>query len=60
MKPTDQLIGTSEAARRLGVSEKTVTKLDAVLQPLRTETGRRVFRADTVDRVAAERAKERR
>ena len=52
-----KLIGTSAAARILGVSEETVRKYDAQLKPLRTEDGRRMFRADAVERLAAERSR---
>jgi DNA-binding transcriptional MerR regulator len=43
-------------ARRLGVSEATVRRMDAVLQPIRDSAGRRLYDPEVVERVAAERA----
>jgi DNA-binding transcriptional MerR regulator len=44
------------AAERLGVSRTRVIQLDPVLQPRRSETGVRLYRADAIDRVARTRA----
>jgi len=44
------------AARRLGLSESGTRKLDPILQPIRDSSGRRLYDAATVDRVATDRA----
>lgn len=56
------LLTAGEAATRLRVSVARVRQLDGELEPARTATGRRIYSADAVERLAAmrdARAKER-
>lgn len=46
---------TQDVANRLGVSATRVHDLDDVLQPVRTPNGTRIYSAERVDAVAAER-----
>jgi DNA-binding transcriptional MerR regulator len=44
-------------AQRFGVSEMTIRRMDAVLSPIRDTSGRRLYDASVVERVAAERGR---
>lgn len=58
----DQLLSTGDVARRLGVSSEFVRKLvrTGKLAAMRTAGGQRIFRNEDVERLAAEREKDKR
>lgn len=53
-KPTPALIGTDGAAEILDRSDSWVRANDALLSPMKLENGRRVYRRDEIERIAAE------
>jgi hypothetical protein len=50
------LLTVGGAAAVLGVSTARVRQLDAVLEPLRISSGQRIYRRETVEKIARERA----
>ena len=58
----EQLLSTGDVARRLGVSSEFIRKLarDGKLAAMRTAGGQRIFRNEDVERLAADREKQKR
>jgi excisionase family DNA binding protein len=58
----NQFLFTAEAARKLGISEKTVRRLEArgELRAERASNGTRIFRAEEVRKFARERSENKR
>jgi excisionase family DNA binding protein len=56
----EQLLSTGDVARRLGVSSEFIRKLarDGKLAAMRTAGGQRIFRGKDVERLAAERERQ--
>jgi excisionase family DNA binding protein len=58
----EQLLSTGDVARRLGVSSEFIRKLarEGKLAAMRTAGGQRIFRNEDVERLAADREKQKR